>query len=764
VKRMQTDMKIKLKKKSISNLEKVFEQYSSFSEKGFVSKDEFNDLKKRLETERIDLVLMERQLEEIEKGYSELEVENARIAYLRALKDFQKSSAEVADFASSTEVRKKRYLKNIEASREKVDYYSDLLEKAKVRASDSGVYMYHTTWSSTGWNKVTEGNEVSEGDNIGKVASVSEMKIDIELNESQIKGITPGLSASFSLDSEPDRFYRAYIDRVANLAQGAEEDANRIKTVNIKAAVEETGDIFRPGMTVSGRVFLEEKKNVICVPTSAINRGRVLKKGMKDQDVSISDSNYEYTVIENGVDEGDVILIPAGAKDRVTSDNREIIKAEMGDIRVKIEEVGLLEAVDREELLAPATGKVTKLSPEGQKVSRGDIVVAMDTKDKEKDLQKQDLELSSKQGELELLLTTEDKEMYEWEQSIRTAEYDFELKKMEYDKVSGPPTEREVFDQRVSNEMQRLRTEQLKQELEIKKELNEKGFVSDDEIRDISERYENDRIALAVSEIRLRQAEEGASFREKEKKRRDFEMAKLNLQMTKEKYENKKKEYELKKEKLRVQIRRIENNIDSLKKTIDDMSVKAPIDGVIVYVKRWTNSGFEKIKLGDELWTGMTMLRIARIDEFVLKGKVPETQYLALEKGQKAEFFIPSDPDTIFTAEVDVIGQFAENDTNSSVNDGKVFEVIMRTDSMAKRFQPGSSVNFAIITEDKHDVLRIPRSSLYVDDKGEFVYSISGQKMYINTGIKSFDWVEVISGIAEGDKILGDIISTEGDE
>ena len=125
----------------------------------------------------------------------------------------------------------------------------------------------------------------------------------------------------------------------------------------------------------------------------------------------------------------------------------------------------------------------------------------------------------------------------------------------------------------------------------------------------------------------------------------NYEQAKLSLKMMQFEAEIKKHEYELNMKKAEVALEQAKEKIASQKiidramivkaelnvrqaemelreaqQALDNLTLRAPIDGLVVYREIWKGSGTEKVQVGDTPWPGMPVIGIP--DLSVMQAKV----------------------------------------------------------------------------------------------------------------------------------------------
>lgn len=747
----------------IQKLQESMKEYEKFSKKGFISKDEYLQYQFDLETKKKEIKRLDNNITITKRGRSEVDIMQVKKQYEDALKSYEQAKEALDTFDEKKKIERENMTTELKEKKDKVEHYRQQAQNSVIKANRDGVIIYNKTLKSgIGFEKLTVGSDIYEGDGILTISDRKNMGIKLDLYEFDLKGIQKGDHLEFALDSDPENFYNAVISRVGNIAYYNENDSRKVKKVQLKAKVQEDRTSFKVGMTVSGRIFHDTPESIITVPTYCIKDSYVKLTSGKKRKVKTGRSNYFDTEILDGLKEGDRILL--SEKKESENISGEPIKVKKKDIRLSVKETGILEAVERTEFKSPARAKVLSMIDEGSEVKKGDVIVNLEKKDYEEEKQKIEADLALKKEELQMLEKGRDNEIFKKEQEIRLREIDYEIAKMEYEKTISPPPERELKTLELDYEISGKKLENIEKEVKINEEMNKKGYVSDDTLRQLKNSYYTAKINHIVNGRRLDSRKQGSGKTEKMLAENDFKYKKLDYEMASQELENQKALYSLRMEKLKLQIKRLEKRLQDYKDIIDDMDIKAGDDGVVGYIERWTNSGRRKTEVGDEVWNGAVIGNVARVSSFIIKARIPETEYPLLEKGQKVFFTLPADKEKKYEGVLDDISLFAQDNDSGNPNEGKVFDVIITVISSSKKFQPNISVNIEIVVKESKDAVYVPKSALYADKDGNYVITPSENKKRVKTGISDSEDIEVLEGLKEGDAVLDSSLKKTGEK
>lgn len=161
------------------------------------------------------------------------------------------------------------------------------------------------------------GDEVWSGQSVIEIANVRQFQGRLNVIENDIAGVAKGKQVSVVLNAFPGRTFPGTIRQVATVAQQlSRQDPRKYFTCDVllNVPVDLLAEL-KPGMRLTGRIQVQERKNVLVVPKSA-----VIKKetdftvfirqgdGYVERPVKIVDSDYGFHVVE-GLKEGDAVCL-----------------------------------------------------------------------------------------------------------------------------------------------------------------------------------------------------------------------------------------------------------------------------------------------------------------------------------------------------------------------------------------------------------------------------------------------------------------------
>ena len=203
--------------------------------------------------------------------------------------------------------------------------------------------------------------------------------------------------------------------------------------------------------------------------------------------------------------------------------------------------------------------------------------------------------------------------------------------------------------------------------------------------------------------------------------------------------------------------------VERLQGAIAAMTVRSPRDGTVVYI---TDRRNEKIKVGDDTWRGRVLLQIPDLRNMRAAGEVDEADSGRVFANQKAVFRLDAHPDREWTARVTQVGHTVRRASNTNPNRTLPVQLTLQASDPAI-MRPGMRFKGTLVTAERRSVVRIPVDSLFSSERGPTVRrrtALGVDEVPVEIGVRGDEWIEVISGISEGDEVMRRKISDEGEE
>ena len=278
----------------------------------------------------IDVTIKKNALATAQAEYSSA-LDSLEVAKANALQDEIKAKDILV--AKANVVTEQANLKNAQAQLKKTNISEgDVLQaqaaavKAAAQAENSITQLNYTTIiSPTSGIVLTKGVEqgtiVSGSKNasaasttVVTIADISKIYVTVNIDETDIANIKMGQKVNVTVDAYPDE---EFVGQVVKISPTTTTEQN-ITTVPVKVLINQADAKLKPGMNATCDFILEERANVLCVISRAVQRddtGKqyvLVKKGDKEVKTPVQTGlvGASKTEILSGVELGAEIVIP----------------------------------------------------------------------------------------------------------------------------------------------------------------------------------------------------------------------------------------------------------------------------------------------------------------------------------------------------------------------------------------------------------------------------------------------------------------------
>lgn len=217
----------------------------------------------------------------------------------------------------------------------------------------------------------------------------------------------------------------------------------------------------------------------------------------------------------------------------------------------------------------------------------------------------------------------------------------------------------------------------------------------------------------------------------------DYNVSILKLKEDEQKYKNEQAlaEADLKVKELELNIFR--KSLAETRRTLEDAQIRSPRKAILTYVNN---------EIGSQIGQGAKVAIVSDLSHFKIEGEIADTYGDRIAAGSKAVIKIGSEK---LDGTVSDVTPLSKNGVIS-------FTVQLEEDNH-KRLRSGLKTDVYVMNAVKDDVLRIANSSYYVG-KGEYeLFVVNGNQLLkrkVQLGDSNLEYVEVVSGLQEGDQVI----------
>jgi HlyD family secretion protein len=207
------------------------------------------------------------------------------------------------------------------------------------------------------------GTNMMTGTEMMRVADLSRMEAQVQVNENDIVRVNLGDTALISVDAYLDQKFKGVVTEIANSAKTTGISADQVTNFDVKILVlpesyqklVKTGEVnpLRPGMSASVDIQTETRKSVLSVPIQSVTTRTDTTKTQVNPTaenirtlVFITDGTRALAKdVKTGIQDNNYIEITSGIKE-----NDQVVTAPFSAISKKLSDSTLVQVVKKEEL------------------------------------------------------------------------------------------------------------------------------------------------------------------------------------------------------------------------------------------------------------------------------------------------------------------------------------------------------------------------------------------------------------------------------
>lgn len=230
----------------------------------------------------------------------------------------------------------------------------------------------------------------------------------------------------------------------------------------------------------------------------------------------------------------------------------------------------------------------------------------------------------------------------------------------------------------------------------------------------------------------------GATTKDKiREKQLNYDVAKLELTELKQKIVNERKNSSAEQNVQQLEYNIFEKELAETARLLKDARILAPQKGTLTYVNN---------QIGTQVSIGTQIAILSDLSHFKIEAEMADSYADKLSPGAKA--FIKNGNETLTGTVVNIA---------PSSQNGVIKFIVMLDDSDSKRLRSGLKVNAYVEHGIKDNVLRIPYTPNYFGPGQYDLWIVKGdkaEKKSVSLGESSYEYIEVISGLNEGEKVI----------
>jgi len=294
-------------------------------EKEFITKQTLENELVNLDKAKLTLQTKETELELFQDYEFPKEAEKMLTRYEERLLSLIRTKREKMAMMSQVYARYRSAKRRYELQLKQLKDLETQLDSCIIRATMPGLVAYgganENYYSSRYYEGITTGATLKVGQPIITIPDMSNLGVEVNIHESNIKKVGLDQKVYITAESVPDRVLSGRISKLAVLPDSNASRYNpSLKVYPATIEIEGTHDFLKPGMTAKVEIIVEELNDVVYVPVQSVfveNEEHFLfiKEGgsYEKRRVEVGLHNDEFIEVASGLDEAQEVLLTVPA-------------------------------------------------------------------------------------------------------------------------------------------------------------------------------------------------------------------------------------------------------------------------------------------------------------------------------------------------------------------------------------------------------------------------------------------------------------------
>jgi len=233
-----------------------------------------------------------------------------------------------------------------------------------------------------------------------------------------------------------------------------------------------------------------------------------------------------------------------------------------------------------------------------------------------------------------------------------------------------------------------------------------------------------------------------------------------------------------------AQVQIYQATLDQAQDQLDKCTIKSPMNGIVT---KLNSEKGENVVIGTMNNPGTVIMVVSDLSAIEIEAEVDETDIASVAVGQNVEILLDAFPDTTFKGQVIQVGNSAMVSSFAVSDQVTNFQVKILILDSVKNIKPGMTASVDITTDYREDAIRIPAGAVVMrpEDTGQkkegegtkeggeadsaegferrelkeidgvFICKEGKAKFVpVKTGVRDQQYVEITSGLSEGDSVV----------
>ncbi len=229
------------------------------------------------------------------------------------------------------------------------------------------------------------------------------------------------------------------------------------------------------------------------------------------------------------------------------------------------------------------------------------------------------------------------------------------------------------------------------------------------------------------------------------------EEARLELDLAQLNYQGKLDQLTGDVEKAELEVQRARDQVTMEERDLAQLTITAPIPGMVVYLDIWKGGQMAKVQEGDSPWPGQGLVNLPDLSEMIVKATVSEVDAAKVDTAMRAIVTLDALPDQRYDAKVLKKSTLARRkDPSSKIN---VFDVEIAIIDKDDQLKPGMSAAARIIIDRTDEVVKVPLEAVFEKEGRTLVYLSDKREIEVQVGRRNDMEIEIVEGLSGDESI-----------
>jgi HlyD family secretion protein len=434
-----------------------------------------------------------------------------------------------------------------------------------------------------------------------------------------------------------------------------------------------------------------------------------------------------------------------------------------GTLRIIVTERGNLESVKTVDGVCELNGfqnKLIQLTPEGNKVEKGDIVCRFDSSEIDKNIAQQ--EIKSKQASSKIETSRQEVEIAKnkGESEIIAATVELTLGELDLEMYQKGTYVFETDEIKGDIGLKVKKLEESKNTLEQIQGLVKKGFKSPGDLRAAQSQLEGDDLTLRGAKAKLMVKEKyeykrkSTEFSSKVDQSRSKvaqakATAKASLLKTDSEFESAKATFTIEDQQLK-----------EFKEQKGKTTIKAEQSGIVAYANEAWYDSSRQIREGATVYSRQKIYTLPDMSSMQVKVSVHESLIKKIKPGQTCEIRVDAFPNLVVIGKVKTVSQLADSNRGWMSGGVKEYSTVVAIEQMPKEeLRPSMTTEVKIMVGEITNALAAPVQSVALHKGKFYAFAVTPkgvERREVKVGETNEFQVEILEGLKEGELVALD--------